>query len=244
MQKENKPYVYLIGAGPGDVELLTLKAVRILQQEAKTIIYDRLVNKEILDIAPKSVKKIYAGKTCKSSLSLSQTEINQLIIQEANKGQKIARLKGGCSTIFARLGEEITALKQANIPFQVVPGISAAQAIASRLHIPLTERDLASSLYFITGHKKNDRDLINNWQLLADENATIVVYMGMANLEYITANLLQNGMNPTIPAVCVYNGTLEDEKILTSDLANIATEVQKHKFQPPSLVIISKVLNL
>lgn len=238
--------VTLVGAGPGDPELLTVKALRALQS-AQVVVYDRLVSAEIMALIPTGVAKIYAGKSCKHK-AMPQEEINQLLVTLSKKYHRVVRLKGGDPFLFGRGGEEMLALRAANIPYEIIPGISSAQGCASIAGIPLTHRGLATGVRFITGHRMTSDDatekLSLNWQSLADEETTIVVYMGLANLQGITEKLMAYGLSAQIPVAVIERGTTPDERLHLTDLSNVAEYVILHEVEPPSLVIIGKVVTL
>ena len=240
MKLKIKP-VAIVGAGPGDSELLTLKAVRLLKS-AEIVIYDRLVSQEILDMIDHNAEKIYAGKSCKSH-TMKQEEINQLLVNYAKTGKKVVRLKGGDPFIFGRGGEEAEFLAQNNIPFEVVAGVTTASAASAYNNIPLTHRGLADNVRYITGHYKNPEKEIN-WQSLADKNTTLVVYMGLANIAVIAKKLIENGLPKNYPVVAIENATLPTQRMVISDLNNIASEVSRVNFVPPTIIIIGRVVGL
>ena len=233
--------VALIGGGPGDPELLTLKAVRLLQQ-ADVVVYDRLISEEIIDLARRDAQRIYAGKTA-SKHSLPQEEINKLLIDLAQQGKRVVRLKGGDPFIFGRGGEEISELMKFGISFQVVPGITSALGCASYCGIPLTHRDFAQSVVFATGHLRDDSvDL--NWQALVQPNQTVVIYMGLLGISVIAEKIISHGMKPETPVAVIYNGTMPDQTIVIGDLTNISGKVKAAELVSPSLIIIGEVVSL
>jgi len=241
---EDKPttgIVYLVGGGPGDPELLTIKALRILQQ-ADIIIYDRLVSAEVLNLARRDAERIYAGKK-RAQHTLSQDSINELLIHHAKQGKRVVRLKGGDPFIFGRGGEEIETLVEENIAFEVVPGITAASGCASYAGIPLTHRDHAQSCVFVTGHLKSDSTNLD-WHYLARSNQTLVIYMGLIGLEDICNNLVKHGLSADTPAALVQKGTTPDQKVIISSLANLAEDIITYKPKPPTLIIIGSVVSL
>ncbi|MEY8264135.1 MAG: siroheme synthase CysG [Bermanella sp.] len=233
--------VYLVGGGPGDPELLTIKALRILQQ-ADIIIYDRLVSAEVINLARRDAERIYAGKK-RAQHTLSQDSINELLIHHAKLGKRVVRLKGGDPFIFGRGGEEIETLVEENIPFEVVPGITAASGCASYAGIPLTHRDHAQSCVFVTGHLKNDSTNLD-WHYLARANQTLVIYMGLIGLEEICNNLVKHGLSADTPAALVQKGTTAEQKVIISSLKNLAEDIKRHKPKPPTLIIIGSVVSL
>lgn len=233
--------VYIAGAGPGDPELLTLKTHRLIREYADVVVYDRLVPKQILKLIPKKVQMVYAGKSCRTHV-MTQDEINAELVVQAKSGKKVVRLKGGDPFIFGRGGEEIEYLAKHGIPFEVVPGISSASAISSLLGVPLTHRGLATGVRFITGHQQKGEAVKLDWKGLANSETTLVVYMGLANLESIAKNLIKAGLPASTPAVAVENGTLPGEKRCYSTVKSIAVQVKRQKFEPPTLVIIGRVV--
>ncbi len=229
--------VILIGAGPGDPELLTVKALRAIQG-ADIVVYDRLVSEEIIALIPRGIPKIYAGKSCKHK-AMSQQEINSLLITLARKYSQIARLKGGDPFLFGRGGEEMLALRKAGIKCEVIPGITSAQGCAATAGIPLTHRGLATGVKFITGHTQ-DGELVS----FGAENyhdTTLVIYMGIANLGKIVENLMAKGLNELTPAAIIEKGTTPQERIFTTNLISLPLAVIEHKIESPALVIIGKV---
>ena len=233
--------VYLVGGGPGDPELLTLKALRILQQ-ADIIVYDRLVSSEVLNLARRDADRVYVGKQ-RNDHSLPQEDINSLLSKLAKQGKRVVRLKGGDPFMFGRGGEEIETLIDDNVDFEIVPGITAASGCASYSGIPLTHRDHAQSCLFVTGHLKNDTVNLD-WEHLAKPNQTIVIYMGLLGLRQITEKLIQNGLSSVTPIALVQKGTTPEHRVIVSDLLNIADEVERLKPKPPTLIIIGSVVSL
>lgn len=237
------PFVYIVGAGPGDAELLTLKAHRLLTKVAEVVIYDRLIPEDIIALIPDHVEKIYAGKSCRNH-TMTQDEINQLLVQEALKQKIVVRLKGGDPFIFGRGGEEAQCLAQHHIPYEIVPGISAAAACSAIMGIPLTHRGLASGVRYITGHCQKGKDVVMDWQGLADADTTLVIYMGLANLHDIAENLMRAGLNTETPAAAIQAGTTMEQRLIVSTIAGIEEAVKLHEFQAPTLIIIGKVVSL
>ncbi|MCD6036009.1 MAG: cobA [Rickettsiales bacterium] len=238
----SSPFVSIVGAGPGDPELLTLKAHRRLQ-EADVVIYDRLISEEILKLIPSRVEKIYAGKSCRTH-HMTQEEINACLVEEAGKGRRVVRLKGGDPFIFGRGGEEAETLVNARIPFEIVPGVNAADGCAAYQGIPLTHRGLATGVRFITGHQQKGEPVALDWRGLADPHTTLVVYMGLANLEEITSNLIEHGLPKDTPAAAIQEGTTVAERLHISTLQNLSLAVTALGFVPPTLIIIGKVVGL
>ncbi|QFS87020.1 MULTISPECIES: uroporphyrinogen-III C-methyltransferase [unclassified Marinobacter] len=233
--------VALVGAGPGDPELLTLKAWRLIQS-ADVILYDRLVSPEILSLIPDNVEMVHVGKQ-RSNHTLPQDQINQRLVELAREGRKVVRLKGGDPFIFGRGGEEIETLAAAGVRFQVVPGITAASGCAAYAGIPLTHRDHAQSVRFITGHLKNDTcDL--PWSDFVQNNQTLVFYMGLVGLPIICQQLIGHGMTPDMPVALVSKGTTADQKVVVGTLSDIVGKVENSGVQAPTLVIIGHVVGL
>ena len=236
-----KGEVYLVGAGPGDPELLTLKALRLMQQ-ADVVIYDRLVSPAILELCRRDADKVYVGKA-RSNHSVSQEGINALLVEYAGKGKRVCRLKGGDPFIFGRGGEEIQELFAAGVTFQVVPGITAASGCAAYAGIPLTHRDYAQSVRFLTGHLKEGSPELP-WQELVYPNQTLVLYMGLVGLEKICAQLIAHGQRSDMPVALISNGTTPEQKVVVGTLADIADKVTQHHIQAPTLTIIGEVVSL
>ncbi|MBT82668.1 MAG: uroporphyrinogen-III C-methyltransferase [Alteromonadaceae bacterium] len=233
--------VYLVGAGPGDPDLLTFRALRLMQK-ADVVVYDRLVSPAILELVRRDAEKIYVGKA-KSNHTLPQDQINSLMVEEAKKGNRVVRLKGGDPFIFGRGGEEIEELIAAGIDFQVVPGITAASGASTYAGIPLTHRDHAQSVTFATGHLKNGTiDL--NWPALAHQNQTIVFYMGLTGLPVICSKLIEHGLSASTPIALVQEATRESQKVITGTLDTITTHPQLDEMKPPTLIIVGSVVTL
>ncbi len=237
----NHGEVYLIGAGPGAADLLTFRALRLLQQ-ADVVVYDRLVSDEIIDLARRDADKIYVGKQ-RQDHTLPQPGINQLLIDLASSGKRVARLKGGDPFIFGRGGEEIETLMAQGIPFQVVPGITAASGCASYAGIPLTHRDHAQSCVFVTGHLKDDRVNLN-WKQLSLPNQTVVIYMGLVGLEAICEALIAHGSPKDLPIALIQQGTTDKQKIVTGTLSTLPDLVVNEGIKAPTLIIIGTVVSL
>ncbi|WP_404355824.1 siroheme synthase CysG [Methylotuvimicrobium sp. KM1] len=233
--------VYLIGAGPGDPDLLTFKALRLMQQ-ADVIVYDRLVAPAILDLARRDSTKIYVGKQ-RSEHSLPQDRINELLADLAKQGKRVARVKGGDPFIFGRGGEEIETLMEQGIHFQVVPGITAASGCASYSGIPLTHRDHAQSVTFVTGHLKDDTVNLN-WQQLAKPNQTLVIYMGLVGLPIICRSLIEHGASENLPAALIQQGTTDRQRVFAGSLSTLPEIAAKQDITPPTLIVIGTVVSL
>ena len=234
--------VYLVGTGPGDPELLTVKAMRLLQN-ADVVIYDRLVSEAILEQIPAGVSRIYVGKKT-GNHTLPQNEINELLINLAESKRTIVRLKGGDPFIFGRGSEEALLLAKHGIAFEVVPGITAASACSSYAGIPLTHRGLAHGVQIVTGHSQSDEPLSLDWAALADENKTIVVYMGLANIDLISRKLIAGGLNANTPVAAIQNGTTAQQQRVLSTLSKITGDSNKAGLKPPVIFVIGKVVSL
>ncbi|VXA85755.1 multifunctional protein (Includes: Uroporphyrin-III C-methyltransferase (Urogen III methylase) (SUMT) (Uroporphyrinogen III methylase) (UROM); Precorrin-2 oxidase; Ferrochelatase) (Siroheme synthase) [Acinetobacter sp. 8I-beige] len=239
--KTPKGEVYLVGAGPGDPELLTLKALRLMQQ-ADVVIYDRLVSPAIMELCRRDATKIYVGKA-RSNHAVPQEGINALLVEYASKGQRVCRLKGGDPFIFGRGGEEIQELFAAGVPFQVVPGITAASGCSAYAGIPLTHRDYAQSVRFLTGHLKEGSPELP-WGELVYQNQTLVLYMGLVGLEKICEKLIEHGQRPDMPVALISKGTTPEQKVVVGTLADIASKVEENHIQAPTLTIIGDVVSL
>lgn len=240
-KQNNCGEVYLVGAGPGDPDLLTFRALRLMQQ-ADVIVYDRLVSPGILDLARRDSKKIYVGKK-RDDHSLPQESINELLARLAKSGKRVARLKGGDPFIFGRGGEEIETLMEQGINFQVVPGITAASGCATYAGIPLTHRDHAQSCTFVTGHLK-DGSINLNWKQLATPNQTIVIYMGLVGLSSICQSLIEHGCNKELPIALIQQGTTPNQQVVTGTLETLPRTIAKLEIKPPTLIIIGSVVDL
>jgi len=236
----SKPRVSLVGAGPGDPELLTIKALRCLEQ-ADVVVYDRLVAPEILEFVRPGAKLVYVGKST-GKHHMPQKEINALLIKLARTGRYIVRLKGGDPFVFGRGSEEVQHLACHGISFEVVPGITAATACSTYAGIPLTHRGIARSVRFVTGHCRADEPLDLDWQSLADEQTTLVFYMGLATLSQVTRKLVEAGLSADMPAAVVENGTTRQQRCFVSTLDQLAQLVSTMDIAPPALVIIGHVV--
>ena len=233
--------VYLVGAGPGDPELLSFKALRLMQK-ADVVIYDRLVSEPIMNLIRQDAEKIYVGKQ-RADHAMPQENINELLARLALEGKKVLRLKGGDPFIFGRGGEEIESLINDDIPFQIVPGITAASGCASYAGIPLTHRDYAQSCIFVTGHLKEGK-LDLDWEKLVQPNQTIVFYMGLVSINIICNELINNGMDKKTPCALVQQGTTNTQKEYISVLKDMSALVEAEKPQAPTIFIIGGVVSL
>jgi uroporphyrin-III C-methyltransferase / precorrin-2 dehydrogenase / sirohydrochlorin ferrochelatase len=233
--------VFLVGAGPGDPELLTMRALRLLQS-TDVVVYDALVSDEVLALVHKGAERIYVGKT-RANHTLPQDEINTLLIKLALQGRSVVRLKGGDPFIFGRGGEEIETLAAWGIPFQVVPGISAANGVSSYAGIPLTHRDYAQSVLYTTGHLK-DGTVNLDWAALTRPHQTVVIYMGLGGLAEICNNMIAHGQSPELPAAVVQQGTTKNQKVVTGTLSTLNNLVIAAKLKSPCLIIVGEVVKL
>jgi uroporphyrin-III C-methyltransferase len=237
--------VTLVGAGPGDPELLTLKAAKALGA-ARVVLYDHLVGDEVLDLVPQHAHRIYVGKRA-GHHALSQTAIIELMLRLARSGKPVLRLKGGDPYIFGRGGEEAQALAEAGVPFEVIPGISAAQGAAASAGMPLTHRDHARSVVFATGHLRGEGDaraVDLDWPMLARPRQTVVIYMGVGTLPIICEQLIRHGLPPATPAAVVERATRPDERTIDGTVESLPALALVHGVTAPALIMIGGVASL
>ncbi len=237
----NKGEVFLVGGGPGDPDLLTFRALRLMQQ-CDVCVYDKLVSPEVMELVRRDAELIYVGKS-RDQHTLPQEEINALLAKLALQGKRVLRLKGGDPFIFGRGGEEIETLMEHGVPFQVVPGITAANGVSSYAGIPLTHRDYAQACLFITGHLK-DGSLDLDWEAMARPRQTVVIYMGLVGLAQICEQLIKHGVSPDMPVAVVQQGTTQRQKVVTATLADLFEKVTEAGLKPPCLTIIGEVVHL
>ncbi len=234
--------VFLVGAGPGDPELLTIKAKRLLE-EADVVVYDRLVSEGVLRLVPPGVSKIFVGKA-PGKHAASQDSINDMLVRLARAGHRVVRLKGGDPFVFGRGGEEALHLVRHGVAYEVVPGVTAALACAAYAGIPLTHRGLAHSLRFVAGHCRGDRPLQLDWRGLADADTTLVFYMALMNLAEIRSRLLAADLPGCTPAALVESGTTQRQRTISTTLEELVHAARRHRIGTPTLVIIGQVAAL
>jgi uroporphyrin-III C-methyltransferase/precorrin-2 dehydrogenase/sirohydrochlorin ferrochelatase/uroporphyrin-III C-methyltransferase len=239
---QDKGKVFLVGAGPGDPELLTVKALRLIQS-ADVLVYDRLVSQAVLDLVPSGVSRISVGKAS-GNHSLPQHEINDLLASLAQRRRMVVRLKGGDPFIFGRGSEEALHLREQGIEYEVVPGVTAAAACSAYAGVPLTHRGVSRGVRLITGHFKNDEPMDIDWRSLADPEITLVIYMGKSNLKRICTRLVAEGLDPATPALAVQDGTTPTQRRVFGDLLTLPTRVKQVRLESPMLIIIGRTVAL
>lgn len=237
-----KGKVYLVGAGPGDPELLTLKALRLIQT-ADVVVFDRLVSEDILDLIPERAARVDVGKR-PNDHPVPQPDINRLLARLAEKGNMVVRLKGGDPFMFGRGGEELVDLAAAGFPVEVIPGVTSAQGCAASAGIPLTHRGYASGVRFITGHCRANQNLDFDWKGLADTDTTLVIYMGHSNIGEIAHQLIEHGMPADMPVMAINNGTRATERRVVTTLRNVKVAVRQQQYEGPVLFIVGRVVDL
>ncbi|MDC0620780.1 siroheme synthase CysG, partial [Candidatus Pseudothioglobus singularis] len=234
--------VYLVGAGPGDADLLTFKALRLIQQ-ADVVLYDRLVSKGVMELVRRDSELIYVGKKGGSDKSTRQVDINDQLVELAKSGKRVCRLKGGDPFIFGRGGEEIESLSEHGIPFQVVPGITAASGCSSYAGIPLTHRDYSQSCRFVTAHLKNGTTNLP-WEEFIIDQQTIVFYMALSGAKYICEKLMEHGMDKDMPIAIIEKGTMPEQKVYISSLIELPALLEREDIHAPTLMIVGEVVKL
>ncbi len=239
-QSTQSGVVFLVGAGPGDPDLLTVKALRLLQS-SDVIVFDNLVSEQIRALFPPQAETVYVGKA-KGAHSASQSEINQLLINKAKQGLTVCRLKGGDAFVFGRGGEEILALKEQDIKVEIVPGITAAAGCGSYAGIPLTHRGLAQGCTFVTAHAEKTLDI--KWQALAKLDHTLVFYMGLSKATLIETQLINAGLDENTPVALIENGCCPEQRVITGSLKQLSALVDEQQVQSPALIMIGKVISL
>ncbi len=233
--------VYLVGSGPGDPELITLKALRLIKN-CDALVHDALIPLEIVNEASPNCEVIYVGKRAGCS-SFLQKDINVLLLKLAHQGKNVVRLKGGDPFVFSRGGEEVSFLERAGVPIEIVPGITSGIAAPSYIGIPLTHRDAASSVTFVTGHEHMDKkEKTVQWRQLAKSTDSLVIYMGIRNVEYIVRELLEGGMDPDTASAVVQEASLKNQQSEISTLSTLAKMINEKNFKPPSIIIIGKIV--
>jgi uroporphyrin-III C-methyltransferase/precorrin-2 dehydrogenase/sirohydrochlorin ferrochelatase/uroporphyrin-III C-methyltransferase len=241
-QNNNTPRVFLVGAGPGDPGLLTMRAAQLLAT-AQIVVYDRLVSQAILDLAPASATRIFAGKASRDHI-MPQEAINALLVSLAQDGKRVLRLKGGDPFVFGRGSEEALHLAQNGIAFEIVPGISAAAGCAAYAGIPLTHRGMATGVHFVTGHTRGSAQDDLDWDRLADPETTLVIYMGLTKIERICARLIDAGLPAHTPAAAIENGTLPTQRVIVSTVAELPARIAQDSLSAPVLFVVGDVVSL
>jgi uroporphyrin-III C-methyltransferase len=235
--------VFIVGAGPGDPKLITLKAVEAIKS-SDVVLYDRLVSKKIVAMIPKKAEKMYVGRDVDDDYKHQDTT-NDLMVKFAKKNKNVVRLKGGDPFIFGRGGEEAEFLKQHKVKYEIIPGITSGIGSAEYSGIPLTHRDYASSVVFVTGHEDaKKKEGIVDWKKLAKAVDTIVIMMGLSRLEIISKKLISGGLDKNTPVAVIQNGTTDEHRLIKGTLSNISKKVSDAKIKPPTIIIVGKVVNL
>ena len=235
--------VYLVGAGPGDPDLITLKAIELIKK-ADVVLYDRLVSKKILAMIPKRCKSIYVGRAVGDDTT-HQDSTNELMVKYAKLKKTVVRLKGGDPIIFGRGGEEAEFLKSFKIKYEIIPGITSGIGSATYAGIPLTHRQFASSVVFVTGHEDPEKKTeVVKWKKLANSVDTIVIMMGLSRIEEISKKLIEGGMDKTTPVAVIQNGTTPKQKMIKGTISNISNKIKRNKIRPPTNIIIGRVVDL
>ncbi|HEY9079762.1 uroporphyrinogen-III C-methyltransferase [Magnetovibrio sp.] len=240
--KSDNVSVFIVGAGPGDPGLLTLKAAACLKK-ADVVVYDRLVSDEILDMVPDACEKIFAGKAARDHF-MPQDEINQTLVDLARQDKTVVRLKGGDPFIFGRGSEEAMFLAEHNIDFEIVPGITASAGCGAYAGIPLTHRGYVTGVRFVTGHCQEGKHLDLNWKSMADPDTTLVIYMGLINVQKISDELIKAGLPADMPAAGIERGTTEEQRTILTTLEKLPACIERAELKAPSLLIIGKVVDL
>lgn len=233
------PRVFLVGAGPGDPDLLTVRALKVLQS-AEIVVYDRLVSEGVLALVPDAAERIFAGKASRQHI-MPQETINDVLVTQARSGRRVVRLKGGDPFIFGRGSEEALHLAQNGIAFEIVPGITASMGCAAYAGIPLTHRGLAKGVHFVTGHMADNGELGLDWERLADPDTTLVIYMGLMKIERICARLRDAGLPADTPAAAIQNGTLPTQKVISATLAELPDAIERAGLSAPTLFVVGAV---
>ena len=235
--------VYLVGAGPGDPSLITVRAVELIKK-ADVVLYDRLVSKKILAMIPKRAESIYVGRAVGDDTT-HQNSTNELMVKYAQQKKSVVRLKGGDPIIFGRGGEEAEFLKSFNVKYEIIPGITSGIGSATYAGIPLTHRQFASSVVFVTGHEDPEKKTdVVKWKKLAKSVDTIVIMMGLSRIEVISRKLIEGGMDKNMPVAVIQNGTTSKQKMLKGTISNIANKIKRNKIKPPTNIIIGRVVDL
>jgi uroporphyrin-III C-methyltransferase len=234
-------HVYLVGAGPGAADLLTLRALRTIET-ADIVVYDRLVSREILDLAPRAAPRIDVGKRS-GAHPTPQHEINETLVRLARRYPRVVRLKGGDPLMFGRGGEEIRHLARAGVPFEIIPGVTAAQGAAASLAIPLTHRDCAGSVRYVSGHRRENGPLDLDWPGLADPTTTLAIYMGLAKIDEIVDQLIAHGRDPLTPAVAVMNATRSDQRRVFGTLHDIGFRARRAGLEAPVMFLVGEAVD-